>query len=100
MIVNKYHLLFLNNKTKFMETDIINASQMSEAIDRCEAKHAYQITIIKCSDIQAIFNLRTPDTSLDGLIELWEEHKLQAVSVGNAIHRHVDMLIKHGYFKS
>jgi len=86
MIVNKYSLLFLNNETKLIESDTVNASHMKEAIERCEAKHSFKIGVLSCQDSdlkeQAIPFLTSPATIIQ-LINLWNDRAARAVQVGN-----------------
>lgn len=95
MIVNKYHLLFVDNTTKKLGSDVINASRLSEAIDRCEAKHSYRIDVIKAGNINKLIELTGHNLDVDNLVTHWLEQQAKAVNVGTCIHRHVDMLIKH-----
>jgi hypothetical protein len=74
---------------------------MKEAIERCEAKHGFKISILSCSD--NIVEMNVPAISipatLSQLIELWNDRRQQSLKVANQIHAHIDMLIGCGEFK-
>lgn len=98
-MISKYHLLVRNKKTLRLSSEVINAPNMIEAIDRCNIKFGFNIDVLKCVDIYSFEGLRLPKEDIDEIINSWNERKIKAVAVGEAIHRHIDMLIKHNYFK-